>query len=223
MFNYYIKRINILNKLNLIYFLISCFCFIMTKATLANEDDIINSVKDILPTNNQYHAANDHLNTKIHYPEYQVEIILFSNLNPTDSSYKQSSSNSDYKDLNKSGAIDFQLKVVKPKFLVNAYEKLNNDPNYKVLYFAATQYSLLPSQKVKKFFISSKGKNNNYQNDLQNFATILIINKNKNVFNIMCDSIVNKVRLKKIFKLKSKETYYFDHETFGALITIVNL
>lgn len=223
MFNVQIKLFNPLKKFSLIYFLIYLFFFINIKLAFANEDEFSSSMHSDVISINKNHVIHGSLNNKIHYPEYRIEVILFSN---SFNKNKQLLSIFDSKDLNKNGAVDFQLKAVKPKFLLNAYDKLNKEANYKILYYGAMQYSLLPSQKMKKFFISSKNKhNNNYNNqdNMEDFAAILVINKNKNVFNIMFDSIVNKSRLKKVFKLKSKEIYYFDHPMFGALITIISL
>lgn len=159
--------------------------------------------------------------------EYQVEIILFNNLGSNNSLSKQQKEHAvDLQwHVNKHNAIDFQLKSVKPEFLLHAYNKLNKDPNYKVFFYSASKYNLLPSQKIKKFFISSKSPYNaNYvkHSNIEDFMVTLIINKNKNIFNVMFDGIVNQSKLKKICKLKSKEIYYFDHQVFGALLTIVD-
>ena len=79
--------------------------------------------------------------------------------------------------------------------------------------------------KIKKFLINAKSKNNINNPDLnsEDFVVVLVINKHKNMFNVMFDGVVNKVRLRKFYKLKPKEIYYVDHPMFGAFITIVNL
>lgn len=228
MFNIHINRSS---KSTIIFFLLICILFLLifTKIVHAqtDEDEIIEP-SNVLPIHdsvaeNLISSKTDSLiSSKINYPEHHIEIILFNNLNSTN---KQSLSTFDSKNLNKNGTIDFQLKAVKPKFLLNVYDKLEKDPNYKVLFYSATQYSLLPSQRIKKFLINSKSKNNinNPALNLEDFIVVLVINKNKNMFNVMFDGVVNKVRLRKFYKLKPKEIYYVDHPMFGALITIVNL
>lgn len=223
MFNIKVNRKNKPDKIFLLLIFILCL-LIFTKIVYAQteEDEIIES-GNVLSINNS--LTDSLVSNKINYPEHHIEIILFNHLNSTNKQSLSTLSAFDSKDLNKNATIDFQLRPVKPKFLLNVYDKLDKDPNYKVLFYSATQYNLLPSQRIKKFLINSKSKNNvnNLDINLEDFMVVLVINKNKKIFNVMFDGVVNKVRLRKSYKLKPKEIYYVDHPMFGAFITIVNL
>lgn len=155
------------------------------------------------------------------YPKYQVEIIVFSNFNATSQeSFPDNPNNSS--EINKNGSAEFNDTNIQPKFLLSEYNKLKNKSNYKIILHSATQYNLLPSQKNKKFFITTMSENNQ-ENNQDNFNGILTITPIRNTFNLAFDGIYSKFRLTKSAKIKPKEIYYFDHPMFGALVTMVEI
>lgn len=156
------------------------------------------------------------------YPKYQVEIIVFSDLqNKFVISNKESFPDSPGK-LNKKNSVEFNN--AKMQFLLKEYNILKNRSNYKIILQAANQYDLLPSQRNKKFLIQSKSNQEISEkelNDLESFiATLTITPIRNNTFNLAFDGIFSKFRLTKSAKIKPKEIYYFDHPMFGALIAM---
>ena len=172
-------------------------------------EDFIENTKDLETTN---------LKSKISYPEYQVEIILFKN------NMQESNKEIFYQDLKepkKSNSVDFNSKYVDPKFLLKDYTKLKGDKNYQVIFYSAAKYSLPFNQRNRKFFIQNETLDD--PKIKSDFKILLNIFHIKNNINLIFDGNFEKFSLNKVAKIKSKETYYFDHPMFGALITVVDL
>ncbi len=162
------------------------------------------------------------------YPKYQIEIIVFRHLHNASSPEQESfAENCNPGKINKHNSVDFNSNNTQVKWLLNDYNKLKKKSNYKIILYAATVYDLLPSQKNKKFLIKSDPEfsenSANESNGSENFIGTLTITPVRNTFNLAFDGIFSKFRLTKSAKIKPKETYYFDHPMFGALITMFEI
>ena len=143
-----------------------------------------------------------------------IEIIVFENI------YKNNSNANEAKEffsehigeLNKTHSTDFFDITTPLKFLSFEYNKLKQNQNYKIILYATKHYNLLPSQRNKKLLIKSP--------DFIGTITITPTPARNNTFNIAFDGIFANNRLTKSIKIKAKEVYYFDHPTFGALVTV---
>lgn len=185
----------------------------------------VNLTNDVLDVSNVETTPTTIVNYSNSYPRYQVEIIVFSNLQSQPAIFtNQESFLANTGEINKNGSSEFNATNTQVKFLLNEYNKLKKKSNYKIILHAATQYNLLPSQKNKKFLITSESKfSENESKNNGDFNGILTITPVRNTFNLAFDGIFSKFRLTKSAKIKNKEIYYFDHPMFGALVTMVEI
>lgn len=144
-----------------------------------------------------------------------IEIIIFENLSTKNSNEIKELMPKYIGEINATGNKELFNTSVPVKFLINEYNKIQKNQKYKIILQGMTDYNLLPSQKNKKFLVKSTNSD---------FTGILIITpiisiRNTN-FNVIFDGIFANNRLTKSVKIKSKEIYYFDHPSFGALFTI---